>query len=148
MTIPIVRTTEAALAADGFVLKARTPAKRGERLVNAMSVDVEDYFQVQAFAGQVGRDQWEGLERRVEPNTETVLRMFSDFGVKATFVSSARTPADTVYQVVRAVFDNFGQFRKLHPAFAHLEPKSLMKDGNSAPLHDGAARYFKEKGMK
>jgi TRAP transporter TAXI family solute receptor len=70
------------------------------------------------------------------------------FGVKATFVSSARTPADTVYQVVKAVFDNFGQFRKLHPAFAHLEPKSLMKDGISAPLHDGAARYFKEKGMK
>jgi len=85
MTIPVVRGTEAALAVDGFVPKALTPVKRGERLVNAMSVDVEDYFQVQAFAGQVGRDQWEGLERRVEPNTETVLQMFSDFGVKATF---------------------------------------------------------------
>ncbi len=69
------------------------------------------------------------------------------FGVKATFVSSTRTPAETVYQVVKAVFDGFGDFKKLHPAFGHLDPKRLIKDGNSAPLHDGAARYFKEKGM-
>ena len=69
------------------------------------------------------------------------------FGVKATFVSSTNTPADTVYQVVKGVFDNFAEFKKLHPAFAHLDPKRLVKDGNSAPLHEGAARYFKEKGM-
>ena len=69
------------------------------------------------------------------------------FGVKATFVTSTRTPAETIYQVVKAVFDNFGAFKKLHPAFGHLDPKRLVKDGNSAPLHDGAARYFKEKGM-
>ncbi|MDH3241469.1 MAG: TAXI family TRAP transporter solute-binding subunit [Alphaproteobacteria bacterium] len=69
------------------------------------------------------------------------------FGVKATFVSSTRTPADTVYQVVKAVFDDFASFKTLHPAFGHLDPKRLVKDGNSAPLHDGAARYFKEKGM-
>ncbi len=69
------------------------------------------------------------------------------FGVKATFVSSTNTSADTVYQVVKGVFDNFSDFKKLHPAFGHLDPKRLIKDGNSAPLHDGAARYFKEKGM-
>jgi len=69
------------------------------------------------------------------------------FGVKATFVSSTRTPADTVYAVVKAVFEDFAAFKKLHPAFGHLDPKRLVKDGNSAPLHDGAARYFKEKGM-
>ena len=69
------------------------------------------------------------------------------FGVKATFVSSTKTSADTVYQVVKGVFDNFGEFKKLHPAFAHLDPKRLVKDGNSAPLHEGAARYFEEKGM-
>jgi TRAP transporter TAXI family solute receptor len=69
------------------------------------------------------------------------------FGVKATFVSSTRTPADTVYEVVKAVFEDFAAFKKLHPAFGHLDPKRLVKDGNSAPLHDGAARYFKEKGM-
>ncbi len=69
------------------------------------------------------------------------------FGVKATFVSSTRTPADTIYQVVKAVFDDFASFKKLHPAFGHLDPKRLVKDGNSAPLHEGAARYYKEKGM-
>ncbi|HSR55097.1 MAG TPA: TAXI family TRAP transporter solute-binding subunit [Alphaproteobacteria bacterium] len=69
------------------------------------------------------------------------------FGVKATFVSSTRTSADVVYQVVKAVFDDFAAFKKLHPAFGHLDPKRLVKDGNSAPLHEGAERYFKEKGM-
>lgn len=69
------------------------------------------------------------------------------FGVKATFVASTRAPQETVYQVVKAVFDNFGDFKQLHPAFGHLDPKRLVKDGNSAPLHDGAARYFQEKGM-
>ncbi|MGY9006738.1 MAG: TAXI family TRAP transporter solute-binding subunit [Alphaproteobacteria bacterium] len=69
------------------------------------------------------------------------------FGVKATFVASTRTSADIIYHVVKSVFDNFAAFKKLHPAFGHLDPKRLAKDGNSAPLHDGAARYFKEKGM-
>ena len=44
------------------------------------------------------------------------------------------------------VFDNFVEFKKLHPALAHLEPKNMIKDGLSAPLHDGAARYYREKG--
>jgi TRAP transporter TAXI family solute receptor len=69
------------------------------------------------------------------------------FGVKATFITSTRLPADTAYQVVKAVFDNIGEFRKLHPAFAHLDPKRMVKDGISIPLHEGAARYFREKGM-
>ena len=69
------------------------------------------------------------------------------FGVKATFVSSTKAPEATIYQVVTAVFDNFDRFKRLHPAFANLDPKDMIKDGNSAPLHDGAAKYFKEKGM-
>ncbi|MEQ9122445.1 MAG: TAXI family TRAP transporter solute-binding subunit, partial [Alphaproteobacteria bacterium] len=68
------------------------------------------------------------------------------FGVKATFVSSSDVPEETIYQVVKAVFDNFDRFKKLHPAFANLKPEEMIKDGNSAPLHDGAARYFKERG--
>ncbi|GAA3987160.1 TAXI family TRAP transporter solute-binding subunit [Comamonas faecalis] len=68
------------------------------------------------------------------------------FGVLATVVASAKTPADTVYAVTKAVFDNFDEFKKLHPALAHLTPESMVKDGLSAPLHDGAARYYKEKG--
>ncbi|MBA3496922.1 MAG: TAXI family TRAP transporter solute-binding subunit [Ramlibacter sp.] len=68
------------------------------------------------------------------------------YGVLATVVSSAKTPPETVYQVVKAVFDNFEEFKKLHPALANLKPENMVKDGLSAPLHEGAARYYKEKG--
>ena len=68
------------------------------------------------------------------------------YGVLATMVTSSKVPADTVYQVVKAVFENFEDFKKLHPALANLKPENMVKDGLSAPLHDGAARYYKEKG--
>lgn len=68
------------------------------------------------------------------------------FGVKATFVTSADVDEDTVYQVVKAVFDNFDRFKKLHPAFANLKEEEMIKDGLSAPLHPGAEKYYKERG--
>jgi TRAP transporter TAXI family solute receptor len=68
------------------------------------------------------------------------------YGVLSTLVTSARTPDDVVYRVVKGVFDNFGEFKGLHPAFAHLDPARMIKDGLSAPLHEGAIRYYKEKG--
>ena len=69
------------------------------------------------------------------------------FGVGATFVSSSKVPEDTVYHVVKAVFENFDSFRKLHPAFANLKKEEMVKDGLSAPLHAGAAKYYKEAGL-
>jgi TRAP transporter TAXI family solute receptor len=68
------------------------------------------------------------------------------YGVMATVVTSAKVPAETVYQVVKAVFDNFDEFKKLHPALANLKPENMVKDGLSAPLHEGAARFYREKG--
>ncbi len=68
------------------------------------------------------------------------------YGVLATVVASSKVPADTVYQVVKAVFDNFDEFKKLHPALANLSPEQMVKDGLSAPLHEGAVKYYKEKG--
>lgn len=68
------------------------------------------------------------------------------YGVMATFVTSAKVPNDVVYALVKAVFDNFDDFKKLHPAFAHLDPKQMISNGLSAPLHAGAVRYYKEKG--
>ncbi|MCW4149653.1 TAXI family TRAP transporter solute-binding subunit [Halomonas sp. 18H] len=68
------------------------------------------------------------------------------FGVAATFVSTTETDADVVYQTVKAVFDNFDRFKKLHPAFANLEPETMVSEGLSAPLHEGAARYYREQG--
>jgi hypothetical protein len=81
-----------------------------------------------------------GMYKGTDEDVET-------FGVLATFVSSTDTDPETVYAVVSAVFDNFDRFKKLHPAFANLDPKKMAKDGLSAPLHDGAAKYFKEKGI-
>ena len=68
------------------------------------------------------------------------------YGVLATVVASAKTSPETVYQVTKAVFDNFDEFKKLHPALANLSPQNMIKDGLSAPLHEGAVRYYKEKG--
>ncbi len=68
------------------------------------------------------------------------------FGVVASFVTSSKVADDVVYTMVKAVFDNFEEFKKLHPAFANLEPQHMVKDGLSAPLHDGAVKYYKEKG--
>ena len=80
-----------------------------------------------------------GMYRGSDDDTET-------FGVGATFVSSTDVPDEVVYVIVKAVFENFDQFKKLHPAFANLKPEEMIKDGLSAPLHDGAAKYYKEKG--
>lgn len=68
------------------------------------------------------------------------------FGVKATFVTSAQVDDETVYQVVKAVFDNIDRFRGLHPAFANLQEEDMIYAGNSAPLHAGAERYYRERG--
>lgn len=80
-----------------------------------------------------------GLYKGSDNPTET-------FGVYATLVSSSDVSADVVYQVVKAVFDNFDRFKRLHPAFAHLKQADMIKNALSAPLHEGAARYYKEKG--
>lgn len=68
------------------------------------------------------------------------------FGVGATFVTSAKVPDKVVYVLVKAVFDNFDQFKKLHPAFANLNLEEMIKDSLSAPLHPGAVKYYKERG--
>lgn len=69
------------------------------------------------------------------------------FGVGATFATSASVPDAVIYQVVKAVFENFDTFRNLHPAFRHLKKEEMVKDGLSAPLHPGAAKYYKEAGL-
>ena len=68
------------------------------------------------------------------------------FGVAATFVSHADVDDEVVYQTVKAVFDNFDRFKRLHPAFATLNEEDMISDGLTAPLHDGAKRYYAERG--
>ena len=70
----------------------------------------------------------------------------STFGVGATVITSADVPEKVVYTVVKAVFDNFADFKKLHPAFRNLKEEEMISDGLSAPLHPGVAKYYKERG--
>jgi TRAP transporter TAXI family solute receptor len=67
------------------------------------------------------------------------------WGPKATFVTSANTSEDVVYALVKAVFDNFDDFKKLHPAFSRLVEEEMIKDGLTADLHPGAVKYYKER---
>ncbi|WP_050527858.1 TAXI family TRAP transporter solute-binding subunit [Pseudorhodobacter aquimaris] len=80
-----------------------------------------------------------GMYKGTDEDTKT-------FGVKATFVTSADVDDEVVYQVVKAVFDNFERFKGLHPAFANLKEEEMIKDGLSAPLHPGAVKYYTERG--
>jgi len=69
------------------------------------------------------------------------------FGVRVAAVTSTEIPDDVVYSVVKAVFENIDGFKRLHPALRQLDIRDMMRDGKSAPLHPGADRYFREKGM-
>jgi polysaccharide deacetylase family protein (PEP-CTERM system associated) len=74
-------------------------------LRNAMSVDVEDYYQVQAFAGCVARRDWDSLASRVERNTDRLLAQFERAGVTATFFTLgcvARRHPQMVRRIVAA----------------------------------------------
>ena len=69
------------------------------------------------------------------------------FGVKSSVVTSEKVSADAVYNVTKATFENFDNFKTLHPVFSSLQREDMVKAGNSAPLHPGALRYFKEAKM-
>lgn len=69
------------------------------------------------------------------------------FGVKATFVTSAKVTDEVVYAITKEVFENFEEFKKLHPAFQVLTKKNML-EGLSAPIHPGAMKYYKEAGLK
>jgi TRAP transporter TAXI family solute receptor len=81
-----------------------------------------------------------GMYRGTDDDVET-------FGVRATFVTSSEVPDEVIYEVVKAVFENFEDFKKLHPAFASLEKEEMIESALSAPLHPGAEKYYKEAGL-
>ena len=116
---------EASSSCDSVVVNVSGPA------VDKLVAD-NSYFRKAVIPG--------GMYRGTDTDTNT-------FGVGATFVSSAKVPADVIYNVVKAVFENFEDFQKLHPAFANLKKEEMIKAGLSAPLHDGAIKYYKEAGL-
>ena len=100
------------------------------QLLNAMSVDVEDYFQVQAFFGSIDRSDWDNIPTRVERNTERVMELFDGAGVKGTFFTlgwvAERYPA-----LIRRIVEN-GHELASH-GMAHFradeqEPEEFRRD--------------------
>jgi TRAP transporter TAXI family solute receptor len=116
---------EATTSCDAIIVTVDGPAV-------AKLVNDNDYYRTATIPG--------GMYRGSDEDTQT-------FGVGATFVSSSNVSEEVIYQVVKAVFENFDDFKKLHPAFANLKPEEMIKDGLSAPLHKGAIKYYKEVGL-
>lgn len=117
---------EATTSCDSVLVNVVGPAI--DKLVNE-----NDYYRVATIPG--------GMYRGNPDDTKT-------FGVGATFVSSTDTPEHVIYEVVKAVFENFETFKKFHPAFGILKKREMVKDGLSAPLHPGALKYYKEVGLR
>jgi hypothetical protein len=107
-------------------------------LVNVTGPDIEKLIEGQSYYRHATIPG--GMYRGSDEDVNT-------FGVGATFVTSTKTSDETVYTVVKAVFENFDDFKKLHPAFANLKKEEMVKDGLSAPLHPGAEKYYKEAGL-
>lgn len=75
-----------------------------QAVINAMTVDVEDYFQVSAFEPHIDRSQWETLPHRVETNTQRILDLFDQHQVKATFFTLGWV-AERYPQLIRRIVD-------------------------------------------
>jgi TRAP transporter TAXI family solute receptor len=80
-----------------------------------------------------------GIYRGIDQDTPTL-------GTRCVLLASASVPEDTVYELVKAVFDHFDTFRRLHPAWGDLTRRMLVPKGLAAPLHAGAERYLREHG--
>jgi TRAP transporter TAXI family solute receptor len=116
---------EASTSCDTTLVNVTGPA------IDKLVAD-NDYYRYAVIPG--------GMYRGTPNDTKT-------FGVGATFVTSSDVPEDVIYNVVKAVFENFDSFKKLHPAFGVLKKEEMIKDGLSAPLHRGAVKYYKEAGL-
>ena len=75
-------------------------------------------------------------------------RDISTFGVYATLVTTNKAADETVYQLVKAVFDSFPSFKRQHPAFKDLNAREMTTAGLTAPLHPGALRYYTQAGWR
>ncbi len=69
------------------------------------------------------------------------------FGVMVTAVTSSELDEETAYGVVKAVFDNLDNMKRLNRALGNLLPSRMITAGLTAPLHPGAVRYYRENGM-
>ncbi len=116
---------EATTACDGVVVNVNGKA------VEKMLADFP-YYTKAVIPG--------GMYRGTDKDAES-------FAVLATIVTSSKLSDEVAYTVVKAVFDNFDAFKKMHPALANLKKEEMVKSGLTAPLHPGAVKYYKEVGL-
>ena len=105
-------------------------------ITNAMTVDVEDYFQVSAFAGHISRDDWDRLPCRVELNTNRVLDLFAEGGAKATFFTLGWV-AERYPQIVRRIVEEG------HEVASHGMAHFRVGDQNPAEFMEDISRTKK-----
>ncbi len=67
-------------------------------------------------------------------------------GVKATLIASQEMDEDSVYAIVKTLFENLDRLKRTHPSFAELTPAQMHADSLTAPLHRGALKYYREQG--
>jgi TRAP transporter TAXI family solute receptor len=140
-----IKMGDLALTADAFFYTVGHPSANiqdpattcGAKLVSLTGAQIERLAKSKSYYSMAK------IPAKLYPGNDDET---STYGVRATLVTSAKVPADTVYLVVKAVFENFDEFKKLHPALASLSPQDMVANGLSAPLHDGARRYYREKG--
>jgi len=87
------------------------------------------------------------IPRKLYPGAVNVEDV-ETFGVKATFVTSAKIPDGVVYAITKEVFENLESLKKLHPTYNMLTKDSMLKDGLTAPIHPGALKYYQEVGIQ
>lgn len=119
-------------------IKEATSGKRKVRIIPITGLDKllknAPYYSVTS----IPMDQYPGAVNAGE-KVETL-------GMLATLVTSADTPDDVVYAITKEVFENLDSFKKLHPALNGLTAKGML-EGLTAPIHNGAMRYYKEAGL-
>lgn len=100
--------------------------------------EVDDLVDSKSYYGHVTIPG--GLYRGVDADVPS-------FGLPSTFVTSSKISDDVIYEMVKAVFENFDTFKGFHPAFANLKKEEMVVNGLSAPMHPGAEKYFREAGL-
>ncbi len=127
---------------------------QADTVINGMSVDVEDWFQVGAFEKVIDPADWAGLECRVERNVDVVMALYADAGVKATFFTlgwvAARYPAlmrkitEAGHELASHGWDHQRVFTMTPQAFADdiIKTRKLLEDTGGQPVRGYRAPSF------
>lgn len=125
---PAAAFSEAAATCDVIMVPLTDPETKP--VMDKLIAD-HDYYSPAVIPG--------GMYKGTDNDVET-------FGVGATLLSYADVPDEVVYNVTKTIFENFDRFKRLHPAFANLNEQDMVTHFQSAPIHPGAEKYYKEMG--